>query len=89
MANTKIKVMLMLFMCQYFTHVKQTNILDKVFFVPNKHHTVNMFGEVEVKFHAVLIPTLDGDEWSQLCPNHFILIIITQDTWLIGAPLLP
>jgi hypothetical protein len=36
-----------------------------------------MFGEVEVKLHAVLIPTLDGDEWSRLCPNHFILTIIT------------
>jgi hypothetical protein len=30
-----IMVMLMLFMCQYFTYVKQTDILDKVFFVPN------------------------------------------------------
>jgi hypothetical protein len=39
---------------------------------------MNIFGEVEVKLHAVLIPTLHGDEWSWLCPNNFILTIITQ-----------
>jgi len=50
---------------------------------------MNIFGEVEVKLHAVLITTLDGDEWSWLCPNHFILTLITQDTQWIGAPLLP
>ena len=50
---------------------------------------MNIFGEVEVKLHALLIPTLDGDEWSWLFPNHFILTIITQDTRWIGALLLP
>lgn len=84
-----IMVMLMLFMCQYFTHVKQTNVLDKFCLSLIKHRTMNMFGEVEVKLHAVLIPTLDGDEWSWLCPNHFILTIITRDVRWIGAPLLP
>jgi hypothetical protein len=37
-----------------------------------KHYAINMYGEVGVKLHALLILALDGGEWSALCSGQFI-----------------
>jgi hypothetical protein len=35
-----------------------------------KHHTIIMYGEVEVQLCTLLTLALHGSEWSALCPGH-------------------
>ena len=37
-----------------------------------KHHTLTVYGRVEVRLHAFLNSTLDGDEWSPSSFSPFI-----------------
>jgi hypothetical protein len=37
-----------------------------------RHHAINTIGRVEVYLHAVLTSALDGCEWLDSRPGHFI-----------------